>query len=586
MRAVTMVLFLAVAARAGKENLVENGGFEKGMDGWVFIDNSGNTKQDLDRQVKKEGGQSLHLKKTGGPPFDVLRTDLGALRAGGKVSVTASFKAQGVQNGWLKIFFYDKSGETIEQGADVKSLAGTYDWKEIKISNDVPKGTASAAIFMLIVQPGELWIDEVRVTGAPADPPKKKKSQPLDGRIPKRLDAKTRVWLDRNAIQVKTLEFGAGTGDLERLKPLLERVRIVQLGEQSHMDGASFRAKARLARFLHEEMGFDVIAFESGLYECEKANGLLAEGKGKAAMHASIFGIWRVEEALALFEYMASKKTLRLSGFDTRGSGAAATEFFPDLYQFLKPAGEVSAADQEALAVIDGKLNGHPYDPTGAERDAAHAALGRVRKLFDDSRAKLVEKHGEPETEFFSRSIDNYLVRERFEFAMTQEDKDLPGNMRDEQMAKNLQWLADVRYPDKKILTWAATSHQAHNLTKVKIGGSSEQYERWKNMGQYVHDWYGEKVFTIGFAALEGKAGRFAPMFDLAEPKEGSFEDLLGRYGHPLVFVPLRGESPFEAPMFCSPMSYDRSIEAPWPQVLDALFFTREMTPTKWVPAD
>jgi len=578
MRAVTMVLFLAAAAAAGKENLLPNGGFEEGMDGWVFVDNSGNTQQDLDRQVKKEGGRSLHLKKTGGPPFDVLRTDLGALRAGGKVSVTASFKAQGVQNGWLKIFFYDKSGETIEQGADVKSIAGTYDWKEIKISNEVPKGTASAAIFILLVQPGELWIDEVSVTGAPAAPPKKKKSQPLD--------AKIRAWLDKNAIKVQTLEFEGATADLARLKPLLERVRIVQLGEQSHMDGASFRAKARLARFLHEEMGFDVIAFESGLYECEKANRLLADGKGKAAMHASIFGIWRVAEVLPLFEYMASGKSLRLSGFDTRGSGAAASEFFPDLCSFLLPAGEVTAADREALAAIDGKLNDSPYAPTPAEREAAHAALQRIRKLIDDNRAKLAEKHGEPETELFSHCVDNYLVREKFEFAMTQEDKDLPGNMRDEQMAKNLQWLADVRYPDKKILAWAATSHQAHNLTKVKIGGSSEQYERWKNMGQYVHDWYGEKVFTIGFAALEGKAGRFQPQFDLPEPKEGSFEDLLGRYGHPLVLVPLRGDSPFEAPMFCSPMSYDRSIEAPWPEVLDALFFTREMTATRFVPAD
>jgi hypothetical protein len=105
-------------------------------------------------------------------------------------------------------------------------------------------------------------------------------------------------------------------------------------------------------------------------------------------------------------------------------------------------------------------------------------------------------------------------------------------------------------------------------------------------MGQYLHEWYGESVFTIAFAALEGRAGRFSPTFELPEPREGSFEDLLGRYGHPLVLVPLRGESPFEQPMFCSPMSYDRSIEAPWPEVVDAIFYIQEMTATKWVPAD
>lgn len=584
MRTMSIALLLAAAALAGEENLLANGGFEEGLRSWMLADNSGNTVQSLDQKVKKEGRHSLHLKKSGGPPFDVLRADVGALRAGSKATVSAWFRAENVRNGWLKIFFYDKSGEVIEQGNDVKPLAGTYDWKEITIENTVPKKTASAAVFVLIVQPGELWIDDVRLTGRGEE----RKAEKPERKRP--LEARTRSWLDRNAIQVKSLDFDARGNDLDRLKPLLEGARIVQLGEQSHMDGESFRAKARLARFLHEEMGFEVIAFESGLYECEKANRLLAEGKGKRAMHASVFGIWRVEQVLPLFDYMAktagSKTPLRLSGFDPRGSGAAVAEFLPDLYRFLAPAGELPEGDRAALAAIDAKLNASPYAPTAAEREAAHAALGRIRKLVDEGRAKLVEKHGERETGLFSRCVDNYAARERFEFAMTGDDKELAGNLRDAQMAENLRWLAEVRYPGKKILTWAATSHQARNLAKVKVGGSSEQYEKWRNMGQFVHERYGEKVFTIAFAALGGQAGRFSPTFELPEPREDSFEDLLGRYGHPLVLVPLRGESPFQKPMFCSPMSYDRSIEAPWPEVVDAIFYVQEMTATRWAPAD
>ena len=108
----------------------------------------------------------------------------------------------------------------------------------------------------------------------------------------------------------------------------------------------------------------------------------------------------------------------------------------------------------------------------------------------------------------------------------------------------------------------------------------------WKNMGQYVHDWYGDKVYTVAFAAFEGEAGRFSPTFSLSEPKEGSFEELLHRYGRPLVFVPLRGGSPFESPLFCSPMSYSRAIRAPWPEVVDAIFYIQEMTATRFVPAN
>ncbi|MHC4340408.1 MAG: erythromycin esterase family protein [Planctomycetota bacterium] len=584
MRIAGLVLLITSTALAGGKNVLKNGGFEKGMLDWALINNSGNTTHDFDKKTKKEGKQSLHLHKTGGPPFDPLRVDLGKLPVGKKVSVTAWFKGKDVQNGWFKIFFYDSNGETIKQGADVKPLRGTYDWKEISIKNKVPKKTASAAIFILLVMPGELWIDDVRATAPGLKGGTGKKAKP------KALDIRTKSWLDRNAIRVKSLDFNAALHDLGALKKILKDVRIVQLGEQSHMDGESFRAKARLVKFLHKEMGFEVFAFESGLYECERANKQLAAGQGKRAMHASIFGIWRVEQVLPLFDYMArtagTKTPLRLSGFDTRGSGLACQDFLVDLYEFLAPVGELTAEEKTALAVIDQKLNGHPYNPPESEREAAHTVLKRVRGLMDEGRAKLVEQHGERSTRFYSRCLDNYVVREEFEFSKNGEDKDLPGNMRDKQMALNLQWLADVHYPDKKIITWAATSHQARNLTRVTISGSSEQYERWKNMGQYVHDWYGKEVYTIAFAAYEGEAGRFKPTFRLSEPKEGSFEELLNRYGQPLVFVPLRGGSPFESPLFCSPMSYTRTIRAPWPEVVDAIFYIQEMKATRFVPAN
>ena len=45
----------------------------------------------------------------------------------------------------------------------------------------------------------------------------------------------------------------------------------MQLGESGHGVREFNLAKVRLIRFLHEEMGFDVLAFESGLFECWQA---------------------------------------------------------------------------------------------------------------------------------------------------------------------------------------------------------------------------------------------------------------------------------------------------------------------------
>ena len=44
--------------------------------------------------------------------------------------------------------------------------------------------------------------------------------------------------------------------DLSRLKVAIGDARIVMLGEQSHADGATFKAKVRLIKFLHQEMGY------------------------------------------------------------------------------------------------------------------------------------------------------------------------------------------------------------------------------------------------------------------------------------------------------------------------------------------
>src|ERR1043165_8433060 len=78
-------------------------------------------------------------------------------------------------------------------------------------------------------------------------------------------------WLAANAVRVRTLDpHDDDFADLEPLRKTLAGLRVVMLGEQNHGDGTTFLAKTRLSRFLHERMGFDVLAFESGLDDCAK----------------------------------------------------------------------------------------------------------------------------------------------------------------------------------------------------------------------------------------------------------------------------------------------------------------------------
>jgi erythromycin esterase-like protein len=75
-------------------------------------------------------------------------------------------------------------------------------------------------------------------------------------------------WLDRNAVPLRSIDFAdADFSDLEPLRRAVGSARIVLLGEETHGDGTAFVAKSRVVRFLHEQMGFDVLAFESGFYD-------------------------------------------------------------------------------------------------------------------------------------------------------------------------------------------------------------------------------------------------------------------------------------------------------------------------------
>ena len=61
------------------------------------------------------------------------------------------------------------------------------------------------------------------------------------------------VWLNQNAIPLRSIDPNdKDFSDLEPLVKAIGNARIVQLGEQTHGDGATFLAKTRLIKFLQK----------------------------------------------------------------------------------------------------------------------------------------------------------------------------------------------------------------------------------------------------------------------------------------------------------------------------------------------
>src|SRR5215475_2190369 len=141
------------------------------------------------------------------------------------------------------------------------------------------------------------------------------------------LDPETRAsrvaWLDEHTDELRSIDISDNEfEDLKTFGKAIGDARIVMLGEQSHGDGTTFQAKARLIRFLHEEMGFDVLAFESGLYDMRKVRERIRAGKdARKAVRHGLFRPWSFSRQVQpLIDYVGeraqSRRPLELAGFD------------------------------------------------------------------------------------------------------------------------------------------------------------------------------------------------------------------------------------------------------------------------------
>lgn len=113
----------------------------------------------------------------------------------------------------------------------------------------------------------------------------------------------------------------ASFNNLEFLKNDLADVKFVGLGEALHFMGETYTAKVKMVKFLHEKCGFDVLAFESPMYNLDILNKQLKEGKANSdSISKNISGVWNTTEMKELYNYIVTtQKTnnpLELVGFD------------------------------------------------------------------------------------------------------------------------------------------------------------------------------------------------------------------------------------------------------------------------------
>lgn len=365
------------------------------------------------------------------------------------------------------------------------------------------------------------------------------------------------AWLAAHAIRIRTTDpADENFSDLLPLAHAIGSARIVQLGEPSHGAGTAFAAKARLMKFLHHRLGFDVLIWESGLYDVALAQaGMEGSDDGVTAARRGIFTLWSMAAEVApLFTYIkTSQKSphpIEMAGFDIKVTADGTMErFAQDLRAFVgalpDPALRQQAsqlADQAIAArarLVAGKFAGQQ------DLDALTAAVKDLHVLIEVHHAEFDAIQGYIQTGFMDHAIENMRADAAMRFDAARAPTDAAReSRRDAANAANLRWLLDVKYPGRKAVIWAHDAHvmNAHygpDFHAVHLDG---QPGDMKTTGTFLAERYGNSLYTIGMTAFTGEEG-FAvggPATPIAPAPDGSLEARLHELGMSSAFVDLR----------------------------------------------
>jgi len=382
------------------------------------------------------------------------------------------------------------------------------------------------------------------------------------------------------SIQPEQTDFS----DLAPLKKAIGNRRVVMLGEQDHGDGSAFKAKVRLIKFLHQEMGFAVLAFENGFFESNQVGKRFYQGEADVEeIRMALYGIWKNARSLApLFEYMErqrkTEKPLRFSGFDCRHKGAyTQASYLPDLKQTLEPLRKTPDFPDgyDDFLVILAELLDKEYShaPEEAARDLFMKVLEGIQRCLG--------KASVPDQEFWIQELNN--IRGFAKNSWYQ------GDNREKQMGENLLWLIEKGFPEQKIIVWAHNFHIAKNLEVLKKA-NLETSSYSLTMGSVIYRQHAEQVYCLGLVSYQGDFCCDAWKGDLVKtrtiqlPGENDLENALFQQGHPYAFVDLLSQ-PAEAwirqPHGMMGVDHYERVVLDWGKIYDGLFYIQTMEPSR-----
>ena len=379
-----------------------------------------------------------------------------------------------------------------------------------------------------------------------------------------------RVDVNRNKAVVNSISImDSNFSDLQVFDRILRNNRILMLGEMTHDDGETFRAKSRLIRYLHEKLDYHIVLYEAGQYDIWVMN----KEMDRPAMQLpkqSLAGLglfdfwWRNKETAPLITYYQksklSDKPITLGGFDIQFSGRLLGDNRAKLLEEFCLKNKIDLKDYPLLKK---ELN-----------NLEHLTLARYanRKLDSTAKKQLLHEIGKLKYALWAsgggeehRIYSRYLadIKANYEKSWSYAAGSMASmHLRDSLMAQNLQYQLDSLYAGKKIIVWCANIHTF----------SAAYNKEYLPLGAYIKEKYGPKAYMLDFSSYGQKndAGQI-----VGKASKLAIENIFHQTGVPYFFLDLRG-LPDTAPLkrsFVSVINQGIAEERKWADYVDGIFY-------------
>ena len=335
-------------------------------------------------------------------------------------------------------------------------------------------------------------------------------------------------WLNKNTIELQPNE----TYDFTKLKDILRDKRIVALGESTHGLGEFYKIKSTLVLYLHKELGYEVLAMESGLGDINLAYEDIDTISAKNLRDYTLFGNFKAKEVDTLFNYIkstsSSKNPLIYTGYDTQ---------FSSDYLITKLVKLTAPIDKTLSDSLTNRM--YSFQKSfGAARNNDSIGYIKHRDVFIKNAkdiSQLLQKNKDSLLNSKTLSLKEYLIIQKTlemfvrSTNLSYEDRFQGYELRDKLMAENLVWLLNDIYPNKKVIVWAHNGH----IQKTE-----------SRMGNYLSDSLKNDYVSIGFAFHKGtytaRGENGLSTYPAQDSYLGTYEYVFNAINEPIFLLDLR----------------------------------------------